>query len=242
VSRWRLLLDGPGAGPWNMGMDEALLSSVVAGGTATLRLYRWDGPWLSLGYSQNLSPDAMDACERAGVGVVRRVTGGRAVLHGGDLTYTVAAASSQLPEGLSASYAVVCQALSSALGRIGVPVDPAPGDLPSAPAEFDCFASTAGHEISVAGRKLAGSAQRRAGGGVLQHGSIRVQPDPPQIARLCGIAPDRSTSLAELGRDPTAEALEQACIAGFSEALGCSFELDTPTTCERRKASGRKAF
>ena len=72
-----------------MGMDEALLASVVAGGPPTLRLYRWQGAWLSLGYSQRLSSRRLAACRQAGVGVVRRVTGGRAVLHGGDLTYAV---------------------------------------------------------------------------------------------------------------------------------------------------------
>jgi len=78
------------------------------------------------------------------------VTGGRAVLHGGDLTYTIAANDSKLPRGLSASYAVVCRALLSALDRLEVRADSASGKRPGAPAkEFDCFASAAGHEICV---------------------------------------------------------------------------------------------
>ena len=87
---WRLIEDGPGSGGWNMGVDEALLASAVAG-RATLRLYSWDGPWLSLGYGQPSRGDLRSACLEAGVGMVRRVTGGRAVLHGSDLTYAIAA-------------------------------------------------------------------------------------------------------------------------------------------------------
>ncbi len=224
-----------------MGMDEALLASVVAGGPPTLRLYRWDGPWLSLGYSQRLSPDRIAACQRAGVGVVTRVSGGRAVLHGADLTYTIATAASELPDGLSASYAAVSRALLSALARIDIRADAAPVHVsPASPSEFDCFASAAGHEICVGGKKLAGSAQRRAGGGVLQHGSIRVLPDPPTVAAACGIASASSTSLAELGGMPDAGVLERACVAGFSEVMGASFEVDIPTATERAQASVRK--
>ena len=74
-----------------MGVDEALLASAVHTGRPSLRFYRWQGPWLSLGYGQSLSEVRAERCRAAGVGWVRRVTGGLAVLHGADLTYTVAA-------------------------------------------------------------------------------------------------------------------------------------------------------
>ncbi len=221
-------------------MDEALLASVVAGGRPTLRLYRWHGAWLSLGYNQRLSSERVAVCRRAGVGVVRRVTGGRAVLHGGDLTYAIFAGASELPDGLSASYEVVCRALLAALDCIGVRADSASGEATGAPSrEFDCFASAAGHEICVRGRKLVGSAQRRVAGGVLQHGSIRVVPDPPRVSLASGVALSGATSLTQLGREPEAGALEQACIAGFSEVLCCGFELDFATPAERSRASAR---
>ncbi len=91
MSRWRLIVDGRANGEWNMGVDESLLKTAVTAGTPTLRFYRWRGPWLSLGYSQRPQAELYAACSRAGVGVVRRVTGGRAVLHGEDLTYAIAA-------------------------------------------------------------------------------------------------------------------------------------------------------
>ncbi len=80
---WRLLLDDAGSGFWNMAVDQALLESASLDGVASLRLYTWQGPWLSLGYGQRLEEERRAACDAAGVGVVRRVTGGRAVLHGG---------------------------------------------------------------------------------------------------------------------------------------------------------------
>ena len=109
--RWRLLLDGPGTGPWNMAVDDALLRSAQAGALPTLRFYSWDGAWLSLGLSQALSTTRQRLCRDAGVGIVRRATGGRAVLHGADLTYAVAAPIGELPAGLQATYAQLGEAL-----------------------------------------------------------------------------------------------------------------------------------
>ena len=102
-ARWRLLLDGPGDGPWNMAVDEALLRSAQRGAPPTLRFYSWDGAWLSLGFAQPLDAARRAACRAAGVGIVRRATGGRAVLHGSDLTYAVAAPVAALPAGLHAT-------------------------------------------------------------------------------------------------------------------------------------------
>ncbi len=103
-----------------MGVDEALLASAVRTGRPSLRFYRWQGPWLSLGYGQVLDRERVADCSRAGVGVVRRVTGGRAVLHGSDLTYALAAREGQLPPGLMASYELVAGVLIRALGALGV--------------------------------------------------------------------------------------------------------------------------
>ncbi len=112
--RWRLLQHGAAHGAFNMGVDEALLASAIAG-IATLRFYGWEGHWLSLGYAQRLDPRRIAACADAGVGIVRRVTGGRAVLHGSDLTYCLAAPETALPEGLRGSYRLVADALIAGL-------------------------------------------------------------------------------------------------------------------------------
>ncbi|MFP8873134.1 MAG: hypothetical protein VCB42_01075, partial [Myxococcota bacterium] len=119
MPRWRLIEDGEASGPWNMGVDEALLTSARQG-HPSIRLYRWRGPWLSLGYGQPVDPRLERACEKAGVGRVRRVTGGRAVLHGQDLTYAVASPEALLPPTLRGAYDWVARVLVDALQRLGV--------------------------------------------------------------------------------------------------------------------------
>ena len=239
---WRLLLHGAAVGPWNMGVDEALLASVIAGGPPTLRFYTWDGPWLSLGYAQRTGPGRLAACAETGVGVVRRATGGRAVLHGGDLTYALAAPTALLPDGLHASYRLVAGALLAALRSLGVEAErsglEAPGPNRGA---FDCFERAAPEEVCAAGRKLAGSAQRRTGAGVLQHGSLRVVPDPPGAGRAARVDGGVATSLRELGIDASVEAVRDRCIQAFAEALGARFQRGSLGPSERRWAALRRA-
>jgi len=239
---WRLLVDGVGAGPWNMAVDEALLASVVVAGPPTLRFYRWRGPWLSLGYRQRLDAEQLAACAHGNVGVVRRMTGGRAVLHGEDLTYAVVAREAALPAGLSATYAFVAEALQAALASLEVATEPAarPARERGAPT-FDCFAEAAGDELCAGGRKLVGSAQRRAGGGVLQHGSIRLAPDPPAVRRAAGLQPGAATSLSELGVEVSIEALVSACRTAFERCLGVGLERAGISPLERRQARERES-
>jgi len=244
--RWRLLRDGAAGGPFNMGVDEALFASAQERGEATLRFYRWDGPWLSLGYGQRLSDARAAACRDAGVGCVRRATGGLAVLHGADLTYAVAAPEAALPPGLRGSYCLVADALCDALARLGIAIERRPDcgstDRARGRPRFDCFAEPAPDELLAGGRKLAGSAQRRAGGAVLQHGSIRLAPDAPAAAAAAGLDPARATSLAELGGSPETEAVEAALHAGFEAALGSlggSLEPGVLSAAERARALRR---
>jgi len=256
LSRWRLIVHGASHGAWNMGVDEALLASAVRTGRPTLRFYRWQGPWLSLGYGQVLDRARVAACARAGVGVVRRVTGGRAVLHGRDLTYALAAPEDQLPAGLMASYAWVAEILIGALAALGVEAV-ASGTVRRreafqhrfqretglavsrcAQSRFDCFARPAGREICVAGKKLAGSAQRRTQGGILQHGSIRLGPDPLDARRASSLEGSGAVSLAELGANPDPGVLRAACLAAFEPALG-GLELAELSAGERAAADER---
>lgn len=241
-TRWRLLEHGAAHGAFNMGVDEALLASAVAG-IATLRFYRWDGPWLSLGYAQKLDSRRLAACEAAGVGIVRRVSGGRAVLHGCDLTYCVAAPEAALPEGLRGSYQLVADALIAGLQSLGVAAGrtPAPRRATGA-SDFDCFAAPAQEEICAMGRKLVGSAQRRMRGGVLQHGSIRLTPDPSEVTGAVGFAPGVATSLAELGVRVQTDELQEALKAAFRTVLGAALEESLLTPGELRSAERRLAI
>ena len=217
-----------------MAVDEALLRSAQRGAPPTLRFYSWDGAWLSLGFAQSLSGAQRAACREAGVGIVRRATGGRAVLHGADLTYAVAAPASALPAGLQATYARIGEALRAGLTALGVEVERAgPSRAAAGQGAFDCFQAPAAEEICARGRKLAGSAQRRAGGGVLQHGSLRLRPDPPAARAAAGLEPEGATSLAELGFALDAERVRAACAAAFAALLPAILE---PSLSRRGRA------
>ena len=224
-TRWRLLSDAASSGPWNMGVDEALLATAAAGGPPSLRLYGWDGPWLSLGYAQRLGKAREESCRRAGVGIVKRATGGRAVLHGADLTYAVAAPEALLPQSLEASYACIALGLQRALGAIGVTVESARRPTANGTAAgFDCFAEPVQHELCARGRKLVGSAQRRAHGAVLQHGSIRLAPDPAPAASAAGVEAAAATSLLELGCEASLDAVREALANALSAVLEAELE------------------
>lgn len=239
---WRLLWSGPGAAARNMAVDEALLEGCADGSSPpTLRFYTWDPPAVSLGYAQD--PEAVidpDACRRLGIDWIRRPTGGRAVLHGRDLTYSVAAPAHLLPGGVLDVYRRLAEALAAGLSDVGVPAEPvaraAPAEGPrrgGGRAPSPCFLSASRWEIAVGGRKLVGSAQARRRGAVLQHGAIPLVDDSERLAavlRLEGEAarPEArkalrraSVSLAEiLGAVPETERLVQVLAAGFSRALG----------------------
>lgn len=236
---WRLLLDGDGHGFWNMGVDEELVATAARGGPATLRLYGWRGPWLSLGYAQHRSFERAGACRAAGAGVVRRATGGRAVLHGADLTYAVAAPEAALPEGLRATYALLAGALAEALAALGVAAERAPAG-PAEGAGFDCFAAPAGDELCVGGRKLVGSAQLRAGGAVLQHGSLRLAPDPLAVRQAVGLPGSGATSLVETGCVVAPERLRALLVEAFEAALGATLQPGSLSASERDRARCRK--
>jgi lipoate-protein ligase A len=222
-----------------MGVDEALLASAIEG-VATLRFYGWDGSWLSLGYSQQLDPRRIARCAEVGVGIVRRATGGGAVLHGADLTYCVAAPEQMLPGGLRGSYCLVADALIAGLRSLGVAVSRTAAPSGAAGSRsFDCFAVSAEDEICAMGRKLVGSAQRRARGGVLQHGSIRLDPDPPEAIRAVGFAPGVATSLAELGVRVSRADVQNALTVAFQSVLGASLEESVLSASERLSAERR---
>lgn len=179
--RWRLLRDPPASGAWNMAVDEALLLHCGDRGPA-LRLYAWSEPTVSLG--ARLREGALVArCARTGVPVVRRPTGGGAVLHARDLTYAVVAPTGcpDLPDDLAGSYARIRSILIRGLRRAGIAAEPARATPGGARAAV-CFAGAVGAEIAWGDRKIVGSAQRRSSTGLLQHGSIRLW-EPPGLAR-----------------------------------------------------------
>src|SRR5256714_10530366 len=154
---WRLLLDSPAAGAWNMAVDEVLLEGVVAGtAPPTLRFYGWTPPCLSLGYFQPFDAVNLDGCRALGVDVVRRPTGGRAILHDRELTYSVVLPASTLghDRGVLPSYRRLSLALQAGLQRLGIDVSLAPeSEAPTRAVHGPaCFDRPSAHEILLRGR------------------------------------------------------------------------------------------
>jgi lipoate-protein ligase A len=169
----------------NMAWDEAMRREAAATGAVLVRAYTWSAPSLSLGRNQRTRGIYSAArCEALGVPVVRRPTGGRALLHGREVTYCVAAPHDAAP-ALRGGYEAINDWLLDALRALGVSAaravarrgEPAPGLAP-------CFDHPSPGELVVDGRKLVGSAQHREHDAFLQHGSILLDDDQPLLAQL----------------------------------------------------------
>jgi lipoate-protein ligase A len=219
--RWRLLLSSPLGGPDNMALDEALMRRARRTGEWVLRVYGWSTPTLSLGRNQKARGHYDErALARAGVEVVRRPTGGRALLHHHEVTYSVTGPAPVSPVG--ESYDRITLLLVHALRSLGVQVTPArPTQRQGAPSLTPCFAEPAEGELVVAGRKLVASAQWRDGGALLQHGSILLdddQRDIPALMRAPLPAPPPAATLRDaLGRAPSLEEVADALFAAVRQ-------------------------
>jgi lipoyl(octanoyl) transferase len=232
---WRLILDAPASGAWNMAVDEVLLDGVAADSAPpTLRFYSWSPACLSLGYFQPFSVVNVEGCRRLGIDVVRRPTGGRAILHDRELTYSVALPASVLGHeaGILPSYRRLSRALQAGLQRLGIDAGLAPESEAPIRAEQGpaCFDRPSAHEILLHGRKLVGSAQVRRAGTLLQHGSIVIEPRMATLVACLRLEDDPLTAAARLGAGVAglAEvgAIEPASIAaGIAEAVAGEFEV-----------------
>lgn len=247
-ARWRLVDTPPAPGAWNMAVDEALADGVRDGGPPVLRVYRWSPPCLSLGRNQPSDGYDRDALRSRGIDVVRRPTGGRAVLHHRELTYSVAAREDELGT-LRQAYAAINRALVAGLLRLGVDarLHPAGPDRAPVPSLAPCFEQPVEGEVTAGGRKLVGSAQRRERGVMLQHGSLPIHDDQSAVPQLmlpghvvaAGDAP--STLAALLGREPRWDEVVDALAEGWMEAFGVGLQRGGLTALEAERARGRRA-
>lgn len=182
---WRLIVDGEADGATNMAVDEAILSAVVEGASPpTLRLYAWSPPCLSLGRNQPLADADLAACCAGGVDVVRRPSGGRAILHTDELTYSAALRQDdpRAEGGIVQSYRRLSEGLLVGLQDLSVAAVQAVGRRAATQGPTAvCFEAPSDYEITVQGRKLVGSAQWRGRGGVLQHGTLPLHGDLARI-------------------------------------------------------------
>jgi len=204
-----------------MALDAALMSRARRTGDTVIRVYGWSRPTLSFGRNQRTAGSYhASTIANAGVGVVRRPTGGRSLLHDHEITYSVTA---PVDAPLGATYARINTLLVNALARLGVPANAAPRSTPAIPpSPTPCFAEPAGGELEVDGRKLVGSAQWRDDGALLQHGSILVEDDQWRIGTLADTpmppVPAPATLRALLARAPGLEEMG-ACLLAAAQAL-----------------------
>lgn len=237
---WRVLEYQVADPAWNMAVDEAIFGSYLAGtAPPTLRFYGWAPATLSVGYFQDLQREVrLERVHAGGFGLVRRTTGGRAVLHDRELTYSVIAGTRDgVPEGLRESYRYIAQALIAAFREFGVTAALHLEGLDRHSRTGACFDAPSWYELTVDGRKLVGSAQYRKDSAFLQHGSILLDFCAADLAALlklpvpeaefCQEMAVRVTSLAELGKKVEPGRLAAAISEAFESQYGIAMRPGT---------------
>ena len=249
---WRLLITPPARGAWNMAADEAILDSIGRGESLpTFRLYAWDPACLSLGHAQPFADVDTGRLHARGWKVVRRATGGRAILHTDELTYSVIGSAEEplLAGGVLESYNRIAQALLLAVKNLELLVEMKEGKTnDQAIPNPVCFEVPSTYEITVGGKKLIGSAQARKKEGVLQHGSLPLTGDLTRICQALVFENEtaredaskrllaRATTVeAALGRAVNWETAAQAFIHAFEAQLGLCFEKGELSEFESRR-------
>jgi lipoyl(octanoyl) transferase len=233
---WQYIDSGPNIGAYNMAVDEELLTRAQAGeAMPVLRFYGWDPPAVSIGRFQDTKAAVnAEACKRHGFDIVRRITGGRAVLHHRELTYSIIARTDDplFPSTVQGTYKVIATGLLAGLQNLGIAAEMVSRGgrhaalVEKKPKEQACFSSPSWYEILANNKKIIGSAQRRMRGAFLQHGSILIDYDPRLEAEVIpgGCGHDVVTCIkSELGRDVPLDEIKQAFRRGLQSALMVDF-------------------
>ena len=255
ATAWRFLNNAFGNAFSNMATDEQLVHSVAGGKTPpTVRVYGWKPAAVSFGYAQKIAKEVdLEEAAKQGIDIVRRPTGGRAILHWNELTYSVICPANHpiIGGNISSVYRSISECLVAGLTTVGVDakLESKRSRVPSPRGKYvtsPCFSSTSQYEITLRGKKLVGSAQRRMGKMILQHGSLLIGPEHKQVIALMAPGHERlktayakqleskTISLEEAGHTGICfEKLAVGIRKGFSDVLGIELS-ETPLTPEER--------
>jgi lipoate-protein ligase A len=238
-----------------MAVDEAILDAVGQNlALPTLRLYAWQPPCLSIGYAQPCADIDQDRLHQLGWDWVRRPTGGRAILHTDELTYSVIASHSEprIAGSVLESYQRLSVALLAALHSLNIPAEAQTVSVSAHPHQNEpiCFEVPSNSEIVVRGKKLIGSAQARRKQGVLQHGTLPLYGDLSRITRVLDYTNEQAredAGIKLLARATTVESVlgsrlswetaAQAIIAGFQSRLNLNLQPDQLSDQEKSTAA-----
>ncbi len=230
----RYIQSGDSPAVMNMAMDEAILEAVSAGDSPpTLRLYGWEPHAVSIGYFQSIFLEVdIDECGRLGVDIVRRLTGGGAVYHDAELTYSLIMPKDMLPEDILSSYKLICNGIVEGMSTLGIVSEFAPLN-----------------DIISGGKKISGNAQTRRMGCVLQHGTVLLDvdvdkmfsvlrvPDEKSKGKLIENVKQRVTSIShKLGFQPPNEEVCKALSEGFASVLAAELEDGELTKTEMERS------
>ncbi|NTU43189.1 MAG: lipoate--protein ligase family protein [Nitrospirales bacterium] len=247
METWRFIVSGPCPASYNMALDEAISLSVREGSApTTLRLYGWDCPSVSIGQFQKIETINSAYCEAHQIPVVRRPTGGRGILHGDELTYSLSGRNEgPFSRGLMETYLIIGTALKMAMELTGIPVSmkmerESGRNLTRSPL---CFRSSSFGEIGIKGKKLVGSAQKRWREGFLQQGSIPYCLDYNSLSEVFTgdediVSPPGSEmiGLREVCADFSPELYREAIRTAFQETFGIRLLESQPSHQEEESA------
>ena len=255
LQKWRLIDNSTHNGFYNMAVDEAIMILHSKNKVPpTLRFYSWEPAALSLGYFQKARAEIdYQQCQNQGIDLVRRLTGGRAILHDQELTYSLIIREDYnlLADSIEKSYQQISRGLVKGLQKSGIPAElKAVEKGKKAPSGHSaaCFDAPSWYEVILDKKKLIGSAQRRNKGTILQHGSLPIAIDSKKIFNLLKYSSDqqrkkarriftaRSISLEQAGYNLNKQELEKALVQGLTESLNIEFEKDKLTQTEKKLA------
>jgi lipoate-protein ligase A len=249
----RVIQDGPHTAAFNMAADMYLLKKCLEDQNVCLRIYSWQPSAISIGYMQNAEQVLnLKSCIKNGIDWIKRPTGGRAVYHCEDLSYSCvfSLAVKMMGSSIHESYSIISDCLMNSFRLCNIDTSPHDSDMDARDArreiKLPCFLSPNRRELMVGNRKLAGSAQKRTSGAVLQHGSIPLTPafrnlpdfeninDDEKLAQK-DLLEKKCACISEIAPDCKSWQLEDALAEGFGKTLGMEVVFDGWSEKEREE-------